>query len=238
MGDFNKDNNTGVDNHASIDTRAVSGTSVGIYARVSTSDQTCESQLRELQEYCSRRGWNIHDQYVDNGWSGKLTSRPELNRLMADARQRRFDAVVVWKLDRWGRSLVHSIQSIQELAALGVRFLAITQNIDTDESNPMSRFMLQIFAAFSELEREMIRERVCAGVRNAKRKGVQLGRRRVVFDRSKAIAMHDANTSIKNIAATLGVGVGTIHRALRAFQNPPSPAVPQVDDSAGSEVRI
>jgi DNA invertase Pin-like site-specific DNA recombinase len=189
-------------------------TRVAVYARVSTSDQTCESQLRECLEYVARRGWTVADQYVDTGWSGKLASRPELNRLMADARQRRFDAVVVWKLDRWGRSLVHSIQSIQELAALGIRFLAITQNIDTDESNPMSRFMLQIFAAFSELEREMIRERVTAGVRNAKRKGVQLGRRRVVFDRTKAIAMHEAGSSIREIASALGVGVGTIHRVV------------------------
>jgi DNA invertase Pin-like site-specific DNA recombinase len=206
-------------------------TRVAIYARVSTSDQTCESQLRECLEYVARRGWTVVDQYVDTGWSGKLASRPELNRLMSDARQRRFDAVVVWKLDRWGRSLVHSIQSIQELASLGIRFLAITQNIDTDESNPMSRFMLQIFAAFSELEREMIRERVTAGVRNAKRKGVQLGRRRVVFDRSKAMEMHEAGASIKTIAAELGVGVGTIHRALTAFQRPADLGVSQVDDS-------
>ena len=100
---------------------------------------------------------------------------------------------------------------------MGIRFIATTQNIDTDESNPMSRFMLQIFAAFSELEREMIRERVTAGVRNAKRKGVRLGRKRVVFDRGKAIAMRDAGASIKTIAATLGIGVGTVHRA---FQKP------------------
>lgn len=189
-----------------------------IYARVSTQDQNCEMQTRELNEYAARRGFQVCGEYVDTGWSGKLASRPELNRLMADARQRRFDAVIVWKLDRWGRSLVHSVQSIQELASIGIRFIAITQNIDTDESNPMSRFMLQIFAAFSELEREMIRERVTAGVRNAKRKGVQLGRRRVVFDRSKAIDMHLAGTSIREIAAALGVGVGTIHRAV--FQKP------------------
>jgi DNA invertase Pin-like site-specific DNA recombinase len=94
--------------------------------------------------------------YVDTGWSGAKTSRPELDRLMRDAGRRRFDAVIVWKLDRWGRSVAHSIKSIQELIALNVRFLAIAENIDSDESNPMSRFLLHIFAAFAELEREMI----------------------------------------------------------------------------------
>jgi DNA invertase Pin-like site-specific DNA recombinase len=108
-------------------------------------------QLRELREYAARRGWELFAEYVDRGWSGAKANRPELDRLMADARQRRFDAVLVWKLDRWGRSIRHAMNSIQEPASHGVRFLAITQNIDTDESNPMSRFMLHIMAAFAEL---------------------------------------------------------------------------------------
>jgi DNA invertase Pin-like site-specific DNA recombinase len=148
---------------------------------------------------------------------------------MRDAHQRRFDAVLVWKLDRWGRSLVQSLQSVQELASMGVRFIAITQNIDTDESNPMSRFMLHIFGAFAEFEREMIRERVCAGVRNAKRKGKQLGRRRVVFDRSRARDLHQAGASVREIASVLGVGAGTIHRLLASgevFQKPTGSDVP------------
>jgi putative DNA-invertase from lambdoid prophage Rac len=119
-----------------------------IYARVSTVDQSCEMQLQELREYAARRGFAIIGEYVDTGWSGAKASRPELNRLMQDAQMRRFDAVLVWKLDRWGRSVAHSIRSIQELVALGIRFLAVTQNIDTDESNPTSRFLLHIFAAF------------------------------------------------------------------------------------------
>jgi DNA invertase Pin-like site-specific DNA recombinase len=191
---------------------------VAIYARVSTSDQNCESQLRELREYVARRGWQVVGEYVDTGWSGKLASRPELNRLMSDARLRRFDCCAVWKLDRWGRSLIQGITSITELVSIGIRFLAITQNIDTDESNPMSRFMLSILFAFADMERELIRERVTAGVRNAKRKGVRLGRKRAVFDRSKAFEMHEAGSSIREIAAALGVGVGTIHRAV--FQKP------------------
>ena len=87
---------------------------VAIYARVSTADQSCEMQLHELREYTERRGWTTVGEYVDTGWSGAKASRPELDRLMNDASVRRFDAVLVWKLDRWGRSVAHSIKSIQE----------------------------------------------------------------------------------------------------------------------------
>ena len=166
-----------------------------IYARVSTSDQTCEMQLRELREYCQRRGWAIAGECVDNGWSGAKASRPQLDRLMKDARQRRFDAVQVWKLDRWGRSLIQSLQSVQELASMGVRFIAITQNIDTDESNPMSRFMLHIFGAFAEFEREMIRGRTIAGVRAARAKGKKLGRPKRVFRRDAVLRLREAGHS-------------------------------------------
>src|SRR5215510_6521682 len=133
---------------------------IALYCRVSTTDQNCEMQLRELRDYAAARKWPFHAEYVDAGWSGAKANRPELSRLMQDARKRRFDAVLVWKLDRWGRSVADSIKSIQELVSLGVRFIAVTQNIDTDESNPMARFLLHIMAAFAELEPELIRERV------------------------------------------------------------------------------
>jgi putative DNA-invertase from lambdoid prophage Rac len=144
-----------------------------IYARVSTVEQSCEMQLRELRDYATRRGMEVVGEYIDTGWSGAKASRPELDRLMQDARMRRFDAILVWKLDRWGRSLAHCVRSVQELVSLGVRFLAVTQNIDTDESNPTSRFLLHLFAAFAELEREMIRERVISGIRMRKSAGNQ-----------------------------------------------------------------
>lgn len=189
---------------------------IALYARVSTTDQTCEMQLRELREYGTRRGWTIASEYVDTGWSGAKASRPELNRLMRDARQRRIDAVLVWKLDRWGRSVVDSIRSIQELASLGVRFLAVTQNIDTDESNPMSRFMLHILAAFAELEREMIRERVSSGIRNAKAKGKALGRPKRVFRRDEALRMRAEGMSWRKISDILGVPFSTVIDACNA----------------------
>lgn len=183
---------------------------VAIYARVSTADQSCEMQLRELREYTERRGWKAAREYVDTGWSGAKESRPELDRLMRDAGMRRFDAVLVWKLDRWGRSVAHSIKSIQALTALDIRFLAVTQNIDTDGSNPMSRFLLHIFAAFAELEREMIRERVSCGIRAAKASGKQLGRPKRVFRRDEAVSMRKAGMSWRKIAAALEVPMATV----------------------------
>lgn len=185
-----------------------------IYARVSTTDQTCEMQVRELREYAVRRGWHVGDEYLDTGWSGAKASRPELDRLMRDAGLRRFDAVMVWKLDRFGRSVRHCLDGIEALRAHGVRFLAVSQSIDTDESNPTARLLLHILASVAEFERELIRERVRAGIKNAQHQGKQLGRKRVVFDRGKARAMHDAGTSLREIATALQVGKGTVQRLL------------------------
>jgi len=181
-----------------------------LYARVSTTDQSCEMQLRELPDYVASRGWQVVDEYVDTGWSGAKASRPELDRLLRDARTRRFDAVLVWKLDRWGRSVADSVRSIQELVSLGVRFLAVTQNIDTDETNPMARFLLHILAAFAELEREMIRERVRAGLRNAKAKGKTLGRPKRIFRRDEAQRLRAAGVSWRKIAQVLDLPMSTI----------------------------
>ena len=187
---------------------------VVIYARVSTTDQNCEMQVRELREYATRRGWQISAEYLDTGWSGTKASRPELDRLMRDASLRRFDAVLVWKLDRFGRSVRNCLDGIESLRSHGVRFLAVSQSIDTDESNPTSRLLLHILASVAEFEREMIRERVSAGVRNAKRNGKHLGRKRVVFNLDKARQMHLAGASVREIATALQVGRGTIQRLL------------------------
>ncbi len=131
-------------------------------------------------------------------------------------RKRRFDAVLVWKLDRWGRSVAESIKGIQELTSLGIRFVAVTQNIDTDESNPMARFLLHIMAAFAELEREIIRERVTAGVRAARAKGKRLGRPKRVFRRDEAMRLREQGMSWRKIGAELGVPVTTVVEACRA----------------------
>jgi putative DNA-invertase from lambdoid prophage Rac len=190
----------------------------GLYLRVSTLDQNCDLQRRELTEYCQRRGWEIVETYTDLGISGSRACRPELDRLMRDAALARFSVCCCWKLDRFGRSVRNCLDGIEALRSHGVRFLAVSQSIDTDESNPTARLLLHILASVAEFEKELIRERVRAGVRSAKHRGVQLGRKRVVFDRSKAIEMQQAGKSIREIAVVLGVGAGTIHRAV--FQKP------------------
>ena len=129
---------------------------------------------------------------------------------MSDAVLRHFDAVVVWKLDRWGRSLLNCIKGVQELSTLGIRFLVVTQNIDTDENNPMSRFLLHIFAAFGELERETIRERVFCGLRTAKAKGKPLGRPKRVFRRDEALQLRAEGKSWRHIAKALNIPLSTL----------------------------
>jgi DNA invertase Pin-like site-specific DNA recombinase len=126
---------------------------------------------------------------VDTGWSRAKANRPELNRLIQDARKRGIDTVLVWKLNRWGRGVADSIRGVQELVSLGIRFVAVTQIIDTDDSNPMARFLLHIMAAFGGHEREIIRERVTAGVKAARAKGKQLGRPKRVFRRDEALRL-------------------------------------------------
>jgi putative DNA-invertase from lambdoid prophage Rac len=141
----------------------------------------------ELREYATRRGWHVSGEYLDTGWSGAKASRPELDRLMKDAALRRFDAVLVWKLDRFGRSVRNCLDGIELLRAHGVRFMAVSQSIDTDESNPTARLLLHLLASVAEFERELIRERVRAGIKSAKHKGTPLGRKRIIFDRSKVV---------------------------------------------------
>jgi putative DNA-invertase from lambdoid prophage Rac len=160
---------------------------VAIYARVSTSDQSCEMQLHALREYVVKRGWQVFAEYIDTGFSGAAASRPRLDQLLRDARLRKFEGVLVWKLDRWGRSVANCVRSIQELVSLGIRFLSPTESIDTGADSPMSKFLLHLFAAFAEMERGIIRERVCAWVRAAKAKGTRLGRPKRVFRREEAL---------------------------------------------------
>jgi len=192
---------------------------VAVNARVSTSDQSCEMQLHDLRQFVQKSGWQVFAEYVDTGFSGAVASRPELDRLLGDARMHRFDAVLVWKLDRWGRSVAHCVRTIQELVSLGIRFLSPTESIDTGSDSPMSRFLLHLFAAFAEMEREIIRERVRAGVRVAKAKGTRLGRPQRVFRRDQALHLRAEGMSWRRIAQTLEVPMSTVIDACRS-ENP------------------
>src|ERR1051325_9377273 len=146
------------------------------YARVSTADQTCENQLIDLRRYCAARGWDATE-YVDTGVCGAKDRRPALDALMADARRRKVDTVVVWRLDRFGRNLRHQITAIEELNAAGVSFVSLGENIDT--ASPTGRLLLGIMgSSFAEFERERIRERIHAGLARARGQRQKLGRKR------------------------------------------------------------
>jgi DNA invertase Pin-like site-specific DNA recombinase len=185
---------------------------VALYARVSTlNNQDPEMQLAELREYAGRRGWQIVEEFTDQGVSGCKESRPALTRLMSDACRRRFDAVLVWKIDRFGRSLKHLVNALAELAALGVAFVSLRDNLYL--STPSGRLMFQIIGAMAEFERALIQERVRAGLRNARAKGRRLGRPRIIVDASRVATLRARGNSWSQIQAELGVSKGTAQRA-------------------------
>jgi DNA invertase Pin-like site-specific DNA recombinase len=187
---------------------------VALYARVSTfAGQSPEMQLVELREYAERRGWHVVEEYVDHGVSGAKESRPALNRLMTDAKQRQFDIVACWKLDRFGRSVAHVVVALADLEALGIAFVSLKDNLDL--GTPSGRFMFQIIAAFAELERAMIKDRVKAGLQNAKRKGKRLGRPPATVDKARIARLRATGASLRAIASQIGVSVATIHKVLQ-----------------------
>jgi DNA invertase Pin-like site-specific DNA recombinase len=151
------------------------GKTVGIYERISTVDQSVDMQDTDLKRYCEQRGLEVHKVYCDKGISGAKDRRPALDQLMNDARKRKFDVVLVWRFDRFARSTKHLITALEEFRHCGIEFISYQENIDT--SSPMGKAMFTIVAAVAELERGIIAERVTAGLRNARAKGVQLGRK-------------------------------------------------------------
>lgn len=188
---------------------------VGLYGRVSTTNhgQDSEMQLRELREYCQRRGWEIAREYVDNGVSGSKDSRPELNRLMLDAKQRKLDTILVWKLDRFGRSLRHLVNALAELEATGVAFVSLKDAIDL--STPAGRLMFGVIGAMAEFERDLIRERVRAGIRNARAKGHRVGRKPIVLDAARLADLRSQGQTIRQIASQLGCSRSLVHKTLQ-----------------------
>jgi len=168
-------------------------------------------QTRELREYSQRRGMAIVGEYTDVGVSGSKDSRPQLNRLMADAHKRRFDAVVVWKFDRFARSVSHLLRALETFKALGIAFVSLTEQLDT--TTPTGKMVFTVLGAVAELERSLIAERVRAGLRNARAKGKRLGRPRVMVDSAAITWLRSQGASWRAISAQLGVGVATIYRA-------------------------
>ncbi len=185
-----------------------------IYARVSTTNgQSPAMQLDEVRDYCRRRGWDILTEYIDNGHSGARESRPALDRLMADARQRLVDAVVVYRYDRFARSLRQLVNALEEFRALGIDFVSLREGVDT--STPNGRLVFGIFASIAEFERELIRDRVRSGLAAAKARGQKLGRPRRRVDRSKIARLRAAGQSWNKISKALGISRGTAVRAVQ-----------------------
>src|ERR1035441_2645825 len=181
---------------------------IGIYARVSTKDQSCELQVRDLRAYCAARGFDLVREYVDVGQSGAKDSRPELNKLMDDARKRQFDAIVVWRFDRFARSTKPLLSALEEFRSLGIQFISYQENIDT--SSALGQALFTIVSAVAQLERDLIRERVSAGIRNARANGKKLGRPRVQANLEEILQLKAEGHSLRKIAAKLGIGDGTV----------------------------
>jgi DNA invertase Pin-like site-specific DNA recombinase len=192
-----------------------------IYARVSTSNngQNPEMQLLELREHCQRRGWEIVGEYVDAGVSGAKEHRPQLDRLMADCRRRRVDVVLVYRYDRFARSLRQLVNALEEFRSLGIEFISLHEGVDT--STPNGRLVFGIFASIAEFERELIRDRVRSGIAAAKSKGKNLGRPRVNVDAARIAALRDSGASWSVITRQMGLSAGTAKRAYYSLSKNP-----------------
>ena len=190
---------------------------VALYCRVSTSDQRCETQLKELREYVERQpGWEIYKEYVDSGFSGAKASRPALDALMKDASKKKFNAVVVYKLDRFGRSVLNLSQSLAALDTYGVRFISTSQGLDTDSSNPTSRLLIGSYRRWPNLNVSYFESGRYPASRAAKAKGKTLGRPMKVFRRDEVVRLRDQEgLSWRVIGERLGVPAMTAYNCYK-----------------------
>ncbi|WP_413289300.1 recombinase family protein [Bdellovibrio sp. HCB337] len=187
---------------------------VATYSRVSTlhHDQKPEVQISELVTFCEARGWPIEHQIVDHGFSGSTDNRPGLKRLIALARGKEINVIVVVKLDRLFRSLKHLVSTLEELEQLGVQFISIRDQIDMTTAT--GRLMLHIVAAFGEFERGLIRERTIAGLVHAKANGQKLGRPQV-HNKEEIVRLRLEGMTYREISKAMNVSIGTIANALK-----------------------
>jgi len=186
----------------------------GLYSRVSTHDQqTLPLQIRALREYAAKRGWTIAMQVKEVG-SGAV-QRELREKLLDAARRRDIDVVLVWRLDRWGRSVADLVSTLQELEDLGVGFVSMTEALDL--TTPSGRAMAGLLAVFAQFEREILRERVCAGLANARQNGKRLGRpQTAVLQTSQIGKLYRAGVSKAEIARSLQIGRTSVRRILAA----------------------
>jgi DNA invertase Pin-like site-specific DNA recombinase len=185
---------------------------VALYGRVSTAEQNAAMQIEELRAYCLRRQWEIVEEFIDSGISGSKESRPALNRLLADAKRRRFDTVLVYRYDRFARSLRQLVNALAEFDALGIHFVSLHEGVDT--STPNGRLVFGIFASIAEFERELIRGRVRSGLAAARTRGQKLGRPRLVLNPAKIVHLRSEGCSLREIANQLGCSHALVHKTL------------------------
>jgi DNA invertase Pin-like site-specific DNA recombinase len=191
-----------------------------LYARVSTMhNQNPEMQLAELREHATRRGWEVVSEYIDRGITGARERRPELDRLWADCRKRKVDAVLVYRYDRFARSLRQLVNALEEFRALGIDFISLHEGVDT--STPNGRLVFGIFASIAEFERELIRGRVISGLAAAVGRGVRLGRPKRIVDAAEIARLRASGASWREISQRMRIGVGTAIRALQQIVNKP-----------------
>jgi DNA invertase Pin-like site-specific DNA recombinase len=191
---------------------------VCVYARCSTSDQQVSNQLLEVRDHCSKMGWEIVKEYVDEGLSGTLSrdKRPAFNEMIKDGYRKRFDSVVCWDISRLGRSMKELIMFLSDMKDRDIGICSVRQGFDTSTS--MGEIMFQFVGILSSWEREMIRERTLAGLERARREGKTLGRRKVTDDTmtAKIIKLRSDKKSLRAIASEVGVSTGTIRKVLKA----------------------
>src|ERR1700675_544349 len=195
---------------------------VALYSRCSTAEQNVAMQVEELRAYCQRRQWDIAEEFTDSGVSGAKQSRPALNRLLSESKRRKFDAVLVYRYDRFARSLRGLVNALAEFDALGIHFVSLHEGVDT--STPNGRLVFGIFASIAEFERELIRSRVRSGLAAARARGMRIGRPKVIVDARRLASLRNSGASWPKIAKALGVGVGTAHRAFQELSKTPTAA--------------
>ena len=187
---------------------------VALYARVSTNDQTVENQLIDLRRYAKERGWKIVGEFADRGVSGAKTSRPELDRMMDAARKRKFDTVLVWRFDRFARSVKHLVVALEEFKVLGIDFVSYQENIDT--SSALGQAIFTIVAAMAALERNIIVERVHAGLRRARQQGKRIGRPQASIDAERVLRLRADGHSMRQIARVFATSQTKIFNVIHA----------------------
>ena len=199
------------------------GKRVAIYARVSTADQTTENQMLDLRRYCASSGWEVVEVFTDAGISGAKEIRPALQRLMEAVHKRRVDRVLVWRFDRFARSVSHLVSTLAELRKRGVSFTSYMDKVETD--TPQGEFFFHIMAALAQFERDLIRERIHSGLRRARSQGKHLGRPGLPAAKRSEIIGLRGTASIRQIAARVGVGRSVVHKVLsvKPVENVASP---------------